>query len=115
MMTTQPKTSEHSTTDTGATRTAAAFGAAAAITVLFNVVLAFVKDAYPPLNTFMVHLTGHHWVTHGLADIVVFILLGWLFTIRGIPARGLTPALVTALGVAVVVAGVALGGWFILV
>ena len=55
---------------------ASAYGLAAAITVLFNVVLAFVKEAYAPLNTFMAQLTGHHWITHGLADILVFLLLG---------------------------------------
>jgi hypothetical protein len=55
------------------------------------------------------------WIIHGLADILVFVLLGWLFTIRGIPARGLTQGLVITLALAVVVAGAALGGWFILV
>jgi hypothetical protein len=114
MMATPAQPSDRNDVEKGAAQTAAAFGAAAAITVLFNVVLAFVKDAYAPLNTLMAHLTGHHWVTHGLADILVFVALGWLFAARGIPARGLTISLVVALGAAVLVAGAALGGWFIL-
>ena len=70
--------------------TAAAFALAASVTVLFNVVLAFVKDSSPALNSFMASLTGHHWRTHGLVDVIVFFLLGWLFMSRGIPAGGLT-------------------------
>ena len=94
-------------------RAVAGFGLAAAITVVFNVVLALVKDAYEPLNTLMAHMTGHHWITHGLADVILFILLGWLFTARGIPASGLTNGLVVTVGLSVVVAGSLLGLWFV--
>jgi hypothetical protein len=113
-MVTQARELDHNDPAAASVRSAAAFGAATAVTVLFNVVLAFVKDAYSPLNSFMAHLTGHHWITHGLADVVVFVALGWLFTARGIPASGLTQGLAAALGFAAVIAGVALGGWFIL-
>lgn len=95
-------------------QTVAAFGLSAAITVVFNVVLAFVKDAYAPLNTFMAHLTGHHWRTHGLFDLIVFIGLGLLFMSKGIPARGLTNGLVVALVAAVILSSAALGLWFVL-
>lgn len=95
--------------------TAAAFGLSAAITVVFNVVLAFVKDSYPPLNSFMASLTGHHWRTHGLLDVAVFIGLGLLFTARGIPARGLTGGSVVTVTAATVLAGAALGLWFLFV
>lgn len=93
--------------------TAAAFGLSAGITALFNVVLAFVKDSYPPLNAFMAHLTGHHWRTHGLADVILFFLLGWLFMSRGTPAGGLTDGTVKTLVVCVIVASAALGLWFL--
>ncbi|MFZ0487891.1 MAG: hypothetical protein WAL83_12900 [Arenicellales bacterium] len=94
--------------------TVAAFGLSAAITAIFNVVLAFVKDAWAPLNSFMAYLTGHHWRTHGLADLIVFIVLGWVFMARGIPARGLTNSLVVNLAGAVIIASAALGLWFVL-
>jgi hypothetical protein len=105
---------ESKTSMQAAERTAAAFGLSAAITAVFNVVLAFVKDAYAPLNTFMAHLTGHHWRTHGLADLIVFIVLGWIFLAQGIPARGMTNGLVVTVAAAVVVASAALGLWFVL-
>lgn len=94
-------------------RTAAAFGVSAAITVVFNVVLAFVKDSYPPLNAFMAHLTGHHWRTHGLADVILFVALGLLFVASGTPSRGLTGNLVVGLVAAVIAASSALGLWFL--
>lgn len=99
--------------EANAEATAAAFALSASITVVFNVVLAFIKDSYPPLNSFMAALTGHHWRTHGLADVILFLLLGWLFMARGIPSRGLTNGSAATLGASVVVAGAALGLWFL--
>ena len=94
--------------------TAAAFGLSAAITVVFNVVLAFIKDSWPALNSFMAALTGHHWRTHGLADVILFFLLGWLF-MRNNPARKLTTGSAVTVGAASVLAGAALGLWFLFV
>jgi hypothetical protein len=96
-----------------AERLAAAFGLAAAITVIFNTVLALVKDAYDPLNQLMVRLTGHHWISHALFDLVMFFLLGWIMTMRGAPASGLSNRLVVTLVAAVVIAGAGLGAWFL--
>jgi hypothetical protein len=92
---------------------AAAFGLAAVIAILFNTVLAWVKDAYDPLNTFMASLTGHHWRTHGLVDVVVFFALGYLFTYRNVHLSGLR--LAALLAAASVVAGGGLAVWFLLV
>lgn len=96
-------------------RTSAALGLAAAIAVLFNTALAWVKDAYDPLNKFMASLTGHHWTTHGLADIAVFALLGVIFAKTGVAQRIRPAALVTIVIASVVVAGLGLAAWFVLV
>jgi hypothetical protein len=86
------------------------FALAAAIAILFNTALAWAKDAYAPLNAFMKSLTGHHWTTHGLADLIVFVGLGLLFT-----KMKIHPARITAiLSAAVVVAGLGLGLWYAL-
>ena len=71
--------------------TTSGFALSAAITILFNTALAWAKDAYPPLNTFMKSLTGHHWTTHGLADLFLFIGLGLIFSKSGI-AEKINPA-----------------------
>ncbi len=56
------------------------FVMAAAVTVVFNTALAWTKDACAPVTEFMKNLTGHHWTTHGLADLAVFAGLGVIFT-----------------------------------
>jgi hypothetical protein len=91
---------------------AAGFGLAAAITILFNTGLAWVKDAYGPLNAFMASLTGHHWRTHGIADVVVFVALGYFFTGRGFRISGASLAVLLAAASVVAGGGVAL--WFVL-
>jgi len=112
--------SANSTSETGVRATgdelkgpAAAFGLAAVIAILFNTVLAWVKDAYEPLNAYMASLTGHHWRTHGLADVVVFFALGYLFTYRNVRITGLR--LAALLAAASVIAGGGLALWFVLV
>ena len=93
--------------------TTAAFALSAAVTVLFNTVLALVKDSVPALNDFMAALTGHHWITHGLADIVVFVVLGWIFMASGTGARMRANQVIMSLVAGVVVAGLGLAGWFL--
>ena len=93
----------------------AAFGLAAAITVLFNTGLTWVKEAYEPLNVFMKSLTGHHWTTHGITDVVLFIVLGMIFMNTGVAEKMSPNSLVLTLTGAVVVAGLGLAAWFLLV
>jgi hypothetical protein len=96
-------------------RTTTAFGLAAAVAILFNTILAWIKDAFEPLNSFMASLTGHHWITHSLADVIVFLVLGFVFLRLGTAERMSAMALIQTLVVAVVVAGLGLVGWFLFV
>jgi hypothetical protein len=93
-------------------KAAAAFGWAAVVAILFNTGLAWIKDSYYPLNGFMASLTGHHWITHGLADLVVFGAVGWLVMARGKLFLGTN--LVICLATTVVIGGAGLAGWFFL-
>jgi hypothetical protein len=94
-------------------KVSAAFGQAAVIAIVFNTLLAWGKDAYDPLNSFMASLTGHHWITHGLVDIAVFVGLGFLFMARGTALNGMK--LVIAIAVACLAGGGGLALWFVLV
>src|SRR4051812_21175021 len=94
-------------------RVAAAFGLAAALTIVFNTLLAWIKDTYEPLNAFMASLTGHHWITHGLVDVILFALLGWLLMSRHTIAR-VSYGLVVGIAAAAMIAGAGLAGWFFL-
>jgi hypothetical protein len=62
----------------------------------------------------MAALTGHHWWTHGLFDVIVFGALGWFLMSRAGGDR-LTNRLIAGVAVASVVAGIGLVGWFVLV
>ena len=56
------------------------FGIAAAITIVFNTLLMIVKEEIPAVHDFMVILSGHHWTSHGLIDVMIFILFGLFFS-----------------------------------
>lgn len=81
--------------------------------ILFNPVLAWAKNAYEPLNSAMASLTGRHWRTHGLVDVVVFFALGAVFMSRKFILTG--TGLTILLAASVVVAGGGLALWFVLV
>jgi hypothetical protein len=90
---------------------AAAFGQAAAVAIIFNTLLAWMKDAWDPLNTFMARLTGHHWITHGLVDLAVFFGLGFFLMSRRSNWNGIN--LVIAVAVACLAGGGGLALWFV--
>ena len=89
-----------------------AFCLAAAITVLFNTARAWAKDVSAPLTDFMKSLTGHHWTTHGLADLLVFVGLGLIFATSKIAEKMGSNRLIGILIGAVVIAAAGLGLWF---
>ena len=94
------------------TASTSGFVLAAAITVLFNTGLAWAKDAYPALNTFMGSIGGHHWTTHGLADLVLFIGLGLIFTNAKVGEKMDPNAVTGTLVGSVVIAALGLAAWF---
>ena len=54
------------------------FGLSFAITCLFSVVLLILKETNP--NTIMAWMkaaTTHHWITHTLLDVIIFVVLGF--------------------------------------
>jgi uncharacterized membrane protein SirB2 len=94
--------------------TSAAFGLAAAIVALFNTALACTKDAYHPLNTFMNHVAGHNWTTQALADIILFVVMGLIFSGVHVSEKMKSDRLISFLVAAVVIAGVGLFAWYAL-
>jgi len=91
------------------------FVLAAAVTVLFNTGLAWVKDSYPPLNALMASLTGHQWTTHGLADLIVFGGLGFLFTQMRTGEKMAANRLTGVMIGCVTAAGLGLAIWYLLI
>ena len=52
------------------------FGMAASVVVLFSALLTCAKERYAPVHDLMAGLTGNHWMTHSLADLLLFLFLG---------------------------------------
>ena len=95
-------------------RNSAAFGLAVAIVALFNTVLACVKDAYQPLNLLMNKIAGHKWTTQGLADVILFLGLGLIFSQANVADKVSSRRVISFLVVSVVIAGAGLFTWYIL-
>ena len=92
----------------------AAFALSASVTFIFNTLLAWVKDSVPALNTFMASLTGHHWTTHSLFDLIVFVGLGLVFMKTGTAERMDGMTLVKVLIGSAVLGGLGLLAWFLI-
>ena len=58
------------------------YGMAYVYTVLFSAVLTVVKETTPPLLNLMKSL-GHHWVTHGVLNLIVFFVLASILVKSG--------------------------------
>lgn len=92
---------------------AAGFTLAAIVTVIFNTVLTIIKEEYRPLIAYMKSLTGHHWITHGLAVVIVFLVLGFLFSRMGGMQRMRASTLTNLLIITVVIFGLGIFGYFL--
>ena len=87
----------------------AGFGVSFLIASIFNGLLIVAKESYAPLKDWMKSLSGHHWITHGIFVIVLFIVLGYLFS-----GAGLVKKIDADRTSGLVIAGTVLGGLIVL-
>jgi len=90
---------------------ASGFGISYAITSILNALLVIWKESSEAVHDGLAAITGHHWVTHGLLDLIIFLVLGFVLSRRGITMSG--NALVTTIVGATVVSGLIIAGYFI--
>jgi hypothetical protein len=55
------------------------FGLSLIIMLIFNALLVVVKETTGLLKV-MAGMTGHHWTTHGIVIVVLFLVLGFIFS-----------------------------------
>ena len=103
-----------STDESRLSGTSAGFALAAAITVLFNTVLACAKDAYKPLSALMNSIAWHNWITQGIADGLLFVILGLVFSRMDAANRMSANRLTNFVAIAVIIAGLGLFAWYAL-
>ncbi|NOY82753.1 MAG: hypothetical protein GXP31_17280 [Kiritimatiellaeota bacterium] len=54
------------------------FGLSLAITTILSAFLVVLKETHEDtVFAWMKAATGHHWITHGVLDVIVFLGLGW--------------------------------------
>jgi hypothetical protein len=92
----------------------AGFAVAATIVVVFNTVVACLKDAWRPLLNAMNAVGYHNWITQGVVDVILFFALGLLFSKTGVAARMAPNRLISTLVAAVVLACAGLFMWYVL-
>lgn len=90
------------------------FTVSAIVASIFSTLLTWIKETNPPVMAYMKSLTGHHWITHGLAVVIVFLVLGFLFSnMTGVQKmRGMI--LTYMLVISVVLSGLGIFGFFLL-
>jgi membrane-bound metal-dependent hydrolase YbcI (DUF457 family) len=64
----------------GLSKCSVGFGIALAIACMVNAILVIAKESSPKVMAGMRRMTGHHWVTHSLVALIVFVLFGFLLS-----------------------------------
>ena len=99
---------------TGANNTVSAtttgFGVSYAITSVLSALLVIWKETSEAVHDALAAITGHHWVTHGILAVVVFLVLGFLLSRRGTEMTG--GAIVMTIVVATILSGAIIAGYF---
>ena len=64
----------------------------------------------------MAAITGHHWVTHGLINLILFVVLGWALSRenKGQGVKMSANGLVSYIVGAVIISGVLIVGFYLL-
>lgn len=91
----------------------AGFGLSLVLTSLLNAVLLVAKETTPSLMNAMKSALGHHWITHGVAVIVTFVVLGFVFSGLNIGKGWHAGRLLNSIIVATVASGLVVAGFFI--
>lgn len=92
------------------------FGLSVAITSILSTVLVLVKETHAQtVMTWMTNATTHHWITHGIIDVVLFVVIGLgLSKLNGGKGIEMKAGMLVALIVAALVASYAVTSGFYL-
>lgn len=105
------QTTKHSSETIGAG--VSGFGLSYAITSVLSALLVVLKESNEAFHDVLTVITGHHWVTHGLLDVVVFLMLGFVFYRKCDGSRFTMNALIMIVVGATVISGLIITGYFI--
>ncbi|MFA5904606.1 MAG: hypothetical protein WC836_11790, partial [Desulfobacula sp.] len=87
-----------------------------AITSVLSALLVVLKETHEEtVLAWMKSVTGHHWATHGIMNLIVFVVLGWILSRPG-NGQGMkisANALVIAVVGAVILSEIIITGFYI--
>ena len=86
------------------------FGLALAVCSLINALLVIAKEKSPAVQSAMQKLTGHHWVTHAVIVLIMWVILGFLFAGFSISVNRLIKTIVAG----VFVSGMVIVGFYLI-
>ncbi len=94
-------------------KTTIGFGLSAAVVSIINTLLVIFKELTPPFKAGMASAMGHHWTTHGVIVIGLFLVLGFVFSGMAKPESWGADKLGMTIVWTVIAAGAALAAFYL--
>jgi|SRR5438094_3789594 len=92
---------------------ATGFGVAYTITSVLSALLVVLKERSGAIHDGLAAITGHHWVTHGLLNLIVFLVLGLVLSRIGNGMRTTASVLIMSIVGATVLSGLIIVGYYL--
>lgn len=92
-----------------------AFGWSLAIVSVLSSLLVVLKQLHAPTKAWMAAATGHHWITHGLIALILFVVVGVVLSkMVRVNSSAALDGLAATIAASTVVSGLILAGFFLL-
>jgi len=91
----------------------AGFGLSLVVANFLNAIILIVKEKNAAVMSALKAALGHHWITHGLIVIAVFIILGFIFSIMKLETNMNACKIQKYIIWSVIISGVIIAGFFL--
>jgi uncharacterized membrane protein YwzB len=91
----------------------AGFGLSLIVTSLLNAVILLIKETNDSVMSAMRAALGHHWTTHGAIVIIVFFILGFVFSSMKFEEKWDSQKMLKFIILAKIIGGIIVAGFFL--
>lgn len=91
----------------------AGFGLSLIVTSLLNAIILLCKELNANVMSALKSALGHHWTTHGVILIIVFFVLGFIFSGMNLGTKLDSQKMMKYIIWAVIISGVVIAGFFL--
>ena len=91
----------------------AGFGLSLIVTSLLNAVILLIKETNDSVMSAMRAALGHHWTTHGAIVIIVFVVLGFVFSNMKFEEKWDSQKMLKFIVLATIIGGIIVAGFFL--